>query len=171
MLQRFKLGRRAGLLFVGVAILGCSILASNSRQSFARQPIPSNAQTTLTVTVDFPDGSSITVPGVPAPTACRPNVRLAMLNANYLNPKLTFQTTFYYPYGDYVTEINGWHGGGGRYWALYVNGTAASCGINSTLLNAGDTVTWKLVSTTEKSHDEKSFQAKIHKMRSAKLAE
>ena len=127
---------------------------------------------TITVAAYFPDNSSIVVPNVPASTDCKSTVRLAMLNANYLNSKFTFQTSFYYPFGDYVTEINGWYGSGSRYWSVYVNGQAAPCGIDTQTLNPGDVVAWYLISTTdEKRHVGKSFQARVFEIRRKKHAD
>ena len=157
----------AGLLLLA-GILSFNYLGDAAAQS--TEPQAKKAASTISVSAYFPDGSSIVVPNVPAPTTCNSNVRLAMLNANYLNSKVSFQTSYYYPFGDYVTEINGWYGSGSKYWALYVNGTAASCGIDTMTLNPGDVVAWQMISTTDKKHDSKSFQAKVAEVRRRKEA-
>lgn len=129
-------------------------------------PDITNAQGTVTVVAYLPDGP-ITVSGIPISDTCKSNVRLAMLNANHINPKFTFQTSYYYPLGDYVTEIDGRYGSG-MYWTMYVNQQPASCGINTQILNPGDVVSWYLVSTSDKKHNSKSFQAKLFALRRKK---
>ena len=92
-----------------------------------------------------------------------------MMNRAHSDKKFTFQTQFYYVLGDFVTEIDGWHGGATRYWALYVNNVQTSCGIDTQLLNPGDAVSFRMVSVSDKKrHDGSSVQAKLHELRNKK---
>ena len=160
-----------GLFAIFVSALVICLGPPNISQDLLASPGGAVVQTgTVTVTAYFPGGGSITVPNIPAaPGNCKTNVRLAMLNANYLNSKFTSQTSYYYPYGDYVTEINGYYGSGTSYWSLYINGTPAKCGINTQTLNAGDNVAWYLISSKDaEKHDPESFQARVHEIRKEK---
>lgn len=180
-MKHFKSTKAMTVSTACIAALGvCAVLGlpSAPQKALARttpvvlQDTRDQASSTITVTAYFPDGTNISVGGVPASTTCKSNVRLAMLNANYLNSKFTFQTSYYYPYGDYVTEINGWYGSGNKYWALYVNGSSASCGIDTQTLNPGDQVAWYLISSTDsEKHDEDSFQAKVFEVRKQRQAQ
>ncbi len=71
------------------------------------------------------------------------NVRVAMISMNSVCG-WSYISTPSCPYGGYVTSVNGKQAGSGSYWALFINGSYASLGLDFQQLSAGDVVNWVL---------------------------
>jgi hypothetical protein len=71
-----------------------------------------------------------------------------MNNAQCQSPAATFAATTYCPWGAFVTSINGVSPGSGQYWALYVNGSFATGGLDTQAVPSGATVRWQLDSSS-----------------------
>ncbi len=130
--------------------LSCALVFGLSILSFG-QTATSGAETstcvsptgqTVSLLVKFPDGSSLSIPKVP--WIQNMNVHLAMNNAQNVNSNLTYDTSYFCPYGAYVTEINGWVESGSSYWELSVNGSVSNFGIDTAVLSAGDSILWQV---------------------------
>jgi hypothetical protein len=79
------------------------------------------------------------------------NVQQALEAAHDASPELTFSLQYFGAYGYLVQMINGTYetfvaaDGPTYYWELFVNGTPAQSGIDGTILNAGDAVSFEYV--------------------------
>lgn len=125
-------------------------------------PCSSPTNETVSVVIENPDHTRLVVSDVPWIENC--TVALAMLNARHQEPELTFDLSYFCPWGNYVTSINGFGEAGDHFWALYVNGTFAQHGMDTEVLKAGDTVTWKVDSASATAGN-KSHQAKMLEQR------
>ena len=126
----------------------------------AAAPCTSPTGQTVSVLVKNPDGTQLQIPNIPWVENC--TVHLAMMNAQHLDPHLRFDTSYFCPYGSFVTSIDGFQESGNHFWALYVNGTFAQLGMDTQLLNPNDKVTWEVATTTAiPSTHRESTQAKM----------
>jgi len=72
-------------------------------------------------------------------------------------PPLSFAIEYYGTYnGSYlgymVTQLDGTAQQGSMYWALYINGVVAANGIDETILNDGDQISFQYQSYSEQTH-------------------
>jgi hypothetical protein len=115
----------------------------------------------------------ITMPGSSTPTSTtlpwitNLNVLTAMNNATIAG-SFNFTATNYCPWGALVTSINGTSAPSGTYWELSVNGTVASDGASTQLLNAGDTFSWQTVTIPAASAKATSNQHLLYRAHAAK---
>jgi hypothetical protein len=94
------------------------------------------------------------------------NVQQALEAAHDVNPDLTFSLQYFGSYGYLVQMINGTYesfvaaNGPAYYWELFVNGTPAQAGIDGTILNAGDAVSFEYVRFEPDVHEGTLLQIK-----------
>ena len=92
--------------------------------------------------VFFPGGSHIGV-SVPVGTGAGAinTVRQVMVNAPCASPGFSYTAPGFCPYGGYVSAING-VSPGSSFWELYINGSPASCGLDTCQIQPNDVVYW-----------------------------
>lgn len=117
-----------------LAVLGASTQALADSQC-------SNCQSwtcqTVSLTIQVPNQPPVVMSNVPYIKGM--NVRLAMYNA-----AVSFESTNYCPYGGFVTTINGYTPTGNDYWSLSINGKTSDTGMDTTVLNPKDQITWSI---------------------------
>jgi hypothetical protein len=155
------------LVVAGAVGVGVWVWSQSSAADDPPTPQVCSTGKTVAMVVANPNGTVLKVPNVP--WVQNMNVHLAMRNAQSVNPKFTFAAAYYCPYGSYVTTINGFYEGGSNYWALFVNGSYAQYGIDTQLLNAGDTFSWVVESTTAvpKDNRQDSHQERLRVLHAA----
>lgn len=160
--------RFAARLLVVAGVVGVGVWVWSQSSAADDPPAPQACSTgkTVSMTVVNPNGTKFSVPSIP--WVQNMNVHLAMRNAHSVNSKFTFAAAYYCPYGAYVTTINGLYEGGSYYWALSVNGSYAQYGIDTQLLNAGDTFTWAVEPTSTQAKDRQdTHQYRLHALHAA----
>ena len=86
------------------------------------------------------------------------NVQQALEEAHNLAPTLTFGLQYFGSFGYLVEMINGTYDtflpteGPAYYWELSVNGSASQYGIDGTILNDGDSVSFEFVRYDQSAH-------------------
>ncbi|NEO82184.1 DUF4430 domain-containing protein [Moorena sp. SIO4G3] len=104
----------------------------------------SGAKGTVNFKVDFPIGSDL---DTYAPWIENSTVSLAMRNLSELG-ELQFKTKFSCPFGDLVTSIDSVPPGQDQFWALFINNNFSEFGIDTAILKNGDSVLWKICSSS-----------------------
>lgn len=103
----------------------------------------SGQQGTVSIVVLNNDGTEIyniqEVPWIEGATA-----RVAMLNATNKEPSFKFESQPICPFGDFVTKVGDTQAGAGEFWALFINGEPSTGGIDTTVVNNGDVITWEI---------------------------
>ncbi len=137
----------------------------------------SNAQCTscspwngATVQIEYTDTyGSLVIQNVPYYTGM--NVTVAMLNSKCVQ-SYSYGVLTFCPYGNYLNTVNGYGGSAIGYWQLSVNGAVSPTGMDYTVLNAGDQISWNFIITSpddmEKANkaksEEQSHQAMMQNM-------
>ncbi len=131
----------------------------------------SNAQCTscspwngATVQIEYTDTyGSLEIQNVPYYTGM--NVTVAMLNSKCVQ-SYSYGVLTFCPYGNYLNTVNGYGGSAIGYWQLSVNGAISPTGMDYTVLNAGDQISWNFIVTSEddmaKANKEKSKGDQSH---------
>lgn len=98
-----------------------------------------------------------------------PTLSMVMNNAACAFSGFTYSGAEFCPYGEFLSTINGVSPPSGSYWELFINGSPASCGLDSCTVAPNDTIVWMIASSGVDS-ETVSFQRKLHGLQQKRKA-